>query len=224
MAWEPIAPGLSSLAVRQSGAAMLRCVAVDGPEGRIVISPIRDAPEAAHAAISDRPVLLLAPNQYHNMGLRRWAERHRAPSFGSDAALPRLRRVGGVEARPAADLPLPPGAGLLTPPGTRNGEIWLRREAEDGVTWVVGDAFFAVPAPLPDTFNGWFLRLTLGGPGLRIGQSFLWIALSDRRAYRDWLLQRLEADRPVRLVPLHGDPVEGPDLWERLREIAARRL
>ncbi len=226
MEWEQVSPGLSSLVLRQQGAAMLRCVSVELPEARLVIGPIKGASEAAQSAVADRPVWLLAPNQYHNMGLKRWSERHSAPIFGGAPAVARLQKMAGAPVLPSAQLAerLPAGVSLMEPPGTRTGEVWVRREGADGVTWIVGDAFFCVPDPLPDTFEGWFLYLTSGGPPPAIGQSFLWLALADRRRYREWLLERLEADRPARLIPMHGEPLAGPDLAARLRAVAERRL
>jgi hypothetical protein len=118
---------------------------------------------------------------------------------------------------------LPEGAELLVPPGLKNGEVWLRLAGADGVTWVVSDAFFSLSENARG-FTGFMLRVTGTAPGLRIGRTFTGLGIGDRIAYRDWLLDRLAADRPRTLVPGHGSVLSGPDLTERLDTLIRDRL
>ena len=88
---------------------------------------------------------------------------------------------------------LPEYAEVLEPPGTKNGEVWLSVHTKKGRAWVVTDAFFHMPDHAPGIV-GLFLRLTGTTAGLRIGSTFLWVGVRDRKAYRQWLLQELETE------------------------------
>jgi hypothetical protein len=197
---------------------MWRSTAIDLGDGSLVYSPLPKVGDAERAEVA--PVALLAPNHYHNLGLAHW----KLPAHASALARVRLARqtpvaVTGLEALEAR---LPPNVSLLLPAGTRNGEVWLRVAGPDGVTWIVGDAFFNIGSAW--TLWSSFLRATLGAPGLAVGQTFLWVGLADRPAYGQWVLEQLLTDRPVRIVPCHGAVAEGPDLASTLRQLVLRRV
>lgn len=220
--WDDHGGGLRSLCFRQAERSMLRCVEVDLGGRTMVVGPIPQASPEALAATA--PAWLVAPNQYHNLGLKKWSAKHGSTMHAASSALGRVRKVAKVDATALTAIPLPGHVSFLTPPGTKNGEVWVRVAGKDGVTWIVGDAFFNVTPTTPNTFEGWFLSLSLGGPGLRIGQSFLWVALDDPRAYAYWVLDQLVADKPVRLIPSHGEVIEGPELWSQLAALVRARV
>jgi glyoxylase-like metal-dependent hydrolase (beta-lactamase superfamily II) len=87
----------------------------------------------------------------------------------------------------------------------------------------VCDAFFNVPGPLSGP-TGLMLRATGTATGLRIGNSFRWLAIGDGGAYRAWLEAELAERPPTVLVPAHGDVIEDDDLGERLLQLVRRRL
>jgi hypothetical protein len=91
------------------------------------------------------------------------------------------------------------------------------------VTWVVSDAFFSL-AKNAHGLMGLILRATGTTPGLRIGRTFTGMGIGERALYRDWLLDRIAADRPVALVPGHGEVLRGEDLAERLDQLTRDRL
>ncbi|HJN72398.1 MAG TPA: hypothetical protein QGF58_00575 [Myxococcota bacterium] len=188
---------------------VLRATALRLADGTFcVVSPIRGTAEEGHGWLEERGgvSVLLAPNHFHNLGLPSFSERHGAEVV---ARSPRVARLTGLETRTVEFLAerLPPHARALSIPGSRTGEVWLSIQTSRGLAWVVGDAFSYVPRT-PNTFLGlmfWALRYS---PGLCIGNSFKWYALDDRRAYRDWLHERLATDAPALLVPAHGDVTE----------------
>jgi hypothetical protein len=112
---------------------------------------------------------------------------------------------------------------VLQPEGNKAGEVWLRVESSEGIAWVVCDAFFNI-AQLAGGLGSLPLRLSGTAPGLRIGGTLSLLHLSDKRAYKDWVLRQLQLDRPNVLVPSHGDVARGPDLSERLTRLIHERL
>jgi len=225
--WHPIA-GLDGIwqAVAIVEGAPLRSVALRLADGRLAVySPIRGL--GAHrelAAIGD-PAILIAPNHYHNLGLKEYAAAYPGVTVVASAvAAPRLRRRCGLEVSDETGLrsALPSHISALVPPGTKNGELWLSAEASGGPAWIVGDAFFNL-ARTPRSFIGLLLRILGISPGLRIGSSFRWL-LKDRAAYRQWLADALGDQRPTMLIPCHGDILAEPALTERLVRLVEEGL
>jgi hypothetical protein len=196
--------------------------------GLLVVNP--GAPLAATAR-ADLQALgkieyLLAPNHFHHLGISAWQkELGPIPVLASAQAHARLGKRGYAplhEPREIESL-LPPEASFLLPAETRTGEIWLRLAIDGRTTWVVGDAFFHV-LHAPRNLAGLFLRFSGTVPGLRIGGTFKFGHLRDRRAYREWLLQRIEADPPAVLVPAHGEIASAPDLARSMVALIQERL
>ncbi len=199
---------------------------VDGSLAVLSAPPSPGEGEVAELEALGQPSVLLAPNHYHNLGLRGFVERYPSALAVSTAkARPRLLAKTGVATKGIEALAerLPPGVRVLVPPGTRQGEAWLRFATPTGVAWLVTDAFFNV-TPLPQNPFGWFLWLTRGAPGLRIGGTFLAVGLADRREYYPWLAEQLLVDQPTTLLTAHGEASRDPELWRELGEIARGRL
>ncbi len=222
--WRPVLDGrVWEASVRSAVGFPLRTTAVELRGGGLcVVSPtlrIDPAPIVEHAG---RVRFLLAPNHYHHLGVSAWL----VACPGSVAVCSRVAR-GRLARRvdaPWSDLEdlvaaLPEDASVLVPEGTRNGEVWLRVAR----TWIVTDAFFHL-ATMPSGLLGAFCWLTQTAPGLRIGQTWKYLALKDRRRYAAWLLERLEKDPPDTLVVAHGDILRGDDLGSRLEDVARARL
>jgi len=193
----------------------------------LVVSPTSELGDDAHASLAKigAPRGFLAPNHFHHLGLPEWTQRHpEAIVVASDASRKRLaKKQPNVAFEPLARVPLPKGVTFLEPEGMKTGETWLRIETSAGVTWVVSDAFFDVSRPVSG-LSGFGLRATGTIPGLRIGSTFLWLALEDKKRYGAWLLDRLNVDRPKTLVVGHGEPVSGDDLGDRLRALVQQRV
>jgi hypothetical protein len=184
------------------------------------------ATACAHLQPLGRVEYLLAPNHFHHLGILAWQrELGTIPVLASGAAQPRLQKRGYAPLREPSEIEalLPAAAEFLLPGGLRTGEVWLRIAIGGHDAWVVGDAFFHVPRT-PRSAAGLFLRLSGTTPGLRIGATFKWGHVRDRRVYRDWLLERLEANAPTMLVPAHGDVLTDVALASRIRELITDSL
>ena len=173
-----------------------------------------------------RPGVLLAPNHFHHLGLRRFRARYPdALVVAGEGALPRLKAKGheGVQELVAAEPLLPESARLLRCAGVRTGEAWLSFIDDGRRTLLISDAFFNVAAPVTG-IAGFMLRRMQAAPGLRLGATFIWLGVRDRAAYCDWVRETLAREAPARIFFSHGEPFEADDVSERLTELIERRL
>jgi len=162
------------------------------------------------------PRFLVAPNHYHWLGIPEWKARFpKARVVATKTAAPRLRSKLKCEIGSIDEV----GLSFFEPPGIASGEVFLDLDG----TWFVCDAFFNEASPGTGVM-GLGLRLSGTTPGLRIGQTWKFLQLGDRAAYKAWMLERLASSPPKKLVMAHGDPIEGPDLGERLADLLRSRL
>jgi len=231
MTWTPIDEDAGLWAVERSSKAgwHWRATALKLPSGGLLlVGPLRGLGDDRHRELAalGRPEAILAPNHFHWMGLPEHRERY--PDAVVAATAVAARRLARKERGAFAALDqlrdrLPAGAELLEPPGLENGEAWLKLPTSSGVAWVVSDAFFNLPVNARGMM-GFLLRITGTTPGLRIGRTFTGLAVGDKPTYRDWLLERLAADRPALLVPGHGALLTGADAADRLDALTRARL
>lgn len=193
-----------------------------GDGGLLIVSPGTGMSDAAWARVAawGAPRFLLAPNHFHNAGLAKWQDRFPgAQIVAHPRALPRLRKQ--LPGRELADLAplqaaLPPGLRVFSPPGAKQGETLVAVQRPAGTAWFVTDALVN-ESRLPGGVTGLLIRLAGFRTGLMTNPFFRRFFLADRPAYKQWLLAELERDRPTLFIPAHGDPLQGPDLVDRLR-------
>lgn len=195
--------------------------------GTVIMSPIRRLGDKATAQLSEigEPRFLLAPNHFHHLGLPEHVERYQAKVVASQVAAPRVHKQSNLAVEGPDELraALPEHAELITPPGTRAGEAFLKVKTKRGVAWSFGDAFFNVPKT-PGGFIGLMCTLSKTTPGLQLGKTFPLLALKDKRAYKQWILEQLSNDPPKILLPSHGEMLEAEDLGGRLKALVESRL
>jgi hypothetical protein len=227
--WRPL-PDVEGVwhAERTVKGVPLRAVALRLADGRLAVnSPLPRLADGAHRELAaiGAPAFLIAPNHFHNLGLREYVTAHPAAAVvASPTAAPRVRRQCGHDVTDLAQLraALPAHMSVLLPPGTRAGELWISIASPTGRVWTVGDAFFNI-ARTPRTPMGLLLRLLGISAGLRIGASFRWL-VRDRPRYKKWLIDTIAAERPTTLVPCHGEILTDATLPERLHQIVERRF
>ncbi|MCA9521699.1 MAG: hypothetical protein KC609_12030 [Myxococcales bacterium] len=173
------------------------------------------------------PKVLLAPNSFHHLGIKRWRELYpETIAVAASDAMSRLAKQGHADLQPLARLRerLPAHLDVFEVPGTRVGETWLRFESAEGIGWVICDAFFNLPRLSHKLHLRLLSKLMSSGPGLAISSLMKWGGVNNRKLYKGWLLEQLERDQPTILVPNHGDVLRGAELPARLRELIERRL
>lgn len=153
--------------------------------------------------------VMLAPNHYHNKGLKGHADAFPdAALVCSKGAEPRLKKITGLVFGPINTLKsqMAENHRLLEPEGLKTGEIWIEIRTPSQTAWIVTDAFTAkrhppgVCADAPDML-GTFPRY----------------GVKDASVFKDWVSAQLSASPPTMLLSCHGSPVHAPDLDAQLR-------
>lgn len=209
------------------GVLPLRAIAVALQDNRVcVYSPVPHAgTEAMEQLRNMGEPILLAPNAYHTLGLPAHARTfERAAIVASSQAFNRIKNKTKL---PIQDLRLleaylPLHVSILQPPELRSGEVWLSIREQDRRTWVIGDAFLNFPR-LPTSPLGFALKLLRMGPGLAISATFRFL-LTDRRIYRDWLLEKVAEEKPTTLIPCHGEVLRDDTLPTTIERLVQQRL
>ena len=204
-------PGLNGVftgQLRKLSCTLLRLA--DG--GLCVYSPVAGLEKSLLAQQPDLgPVTaILAPNHYHNKGLKAHVEAFpNAALYASTAATPRLSQITGLEFRPMEGLQAALGAGQVfhEPHGLKTGEVWVQLNGSDARALIVTDAFAAAVRPQGEKND----RVTMLGTFPRYG-------VSDVAIYTAWASEMLTAAAPTILLPCHGAPVAAADLTSQLIE------
>lgn len=172
------------------------------------------------AAVGE-PTVLVAPNHFHHMQVKRFAARFpNARAVTSTAAAPRLRKQGHTALGHVSEVATSLGSvRLVEVPFTKTGETWVSLDGEHGRTWIVCDAFFNVERPVTGLL-GVGLRALNTSPGLKVGRTFRWLAVTDRPKYLDALGGLVREEKPRAIYFSHGEPIVADDLGDRLLEAA----
>lgn len=163
---------------------------------------------------------LIAGNSFHHMGLDAWSAAHPgALRYASAAAMPRLLRQGRRDLLDVQELAarLKPGARILCAPHIKTGDVIISVPFETGQAWIVCDLIFNITTPISNPLARLWVRLMDEYPGLKIPRILLPVVpRKERRSLKEWLTAELERDRPTLLLPAHGAPAAGPNLWREL--------
>lgn len=171
-------------------------------------------------------IFLLAPNFYHNLGLRIWKEIFPdAKPVAAAAAINRLEKKTGIRAENLGSLKkaLPKHISLIELPHNRIGEVWLDIQMADERIWAVCDAIFNFSS-LRGGLMGFFMKLNRMGPGIEMSRMYEYLGTSNKKKYGEWLLQELHDKKPSCFIPLHGEFYREPDLVVKLESLAKSRL
>lgn len=192
-------------------AGRLNCIAFRLLDGSMCLySPVA----GLELSLSDRleemggVSMILAPNHYHNKGLKGHAAAFpHASLICSNKAKPRLTKITGLTFDMLDSLKsrLAGNQRILEPEGLKTGEIWIEFKTGPETAWIVTDAFSA----------------KLHAPGicakapLLLG-TFPRYGIKDALAYKEWIKRELTAAYPTMLLSCHGSPVKAPDLDAQL--------
>jgi len=218
--WEVFYEGLPLVAAPYGG-GLARTVAVGlRGGGLVVVSPGPRADEARAALERWGPVrFLLAPNHFHNAGLAEWASH--CPSAAIVAhpnAHARLHKkvpgvaIGDLEALRAT---LPEGTRLLSLPMAKQGETWLAVHAGPLRALVVCDAVTNMSRTTAVTWLLGFRARLMTNP------FFKRVFLTDKQAYKEWMLAELSAHPPNLFIPAHGKVLLGDEVAKELERVTA---
>lgn len=204
--------GLSHIYVAERGE--LRCTAIQLKNATVCLfSPVLGIGVESIASIAriGDVRFLLAPNHYHNNGLKQYQRTFPSARLcASEVARPRLEKVTGLSFDSLVELKLElvDGMTLVEPRGLKTGEVWLRVTDERTVAWLVVDAFCGARAA----------RGRIAARPQVLG-TFPNFGVSNKQDYLDWVMARIKAERPTLLVPCHGSLVKSTRLASQLERI-----
>lgn len=222
--WEVYDPDRRVLCARY-GDGRVRMLAFGLRDGGLaVVSPGAKMSQAHFDALAawGEPRFLVAPNAYHNLGLRSWSKRFPdAQVVAHERALKRLRKklpelhFSGLDALVAA---LPDGVRLMCPPQAKQGEVWVSLATAQGRAWFVVDGILN-EAHLPPGALGVVMRVLGFRTGLITNPFFKRLFLSDKAAHKAWVREELTRDPPALFLPCHGEVLVGADVPDKLRAV-----
>lgn len=209
--------GLEGVLIARVG--KLNCTAIRLRDGGVCLySPV------AGLEISERDSLLevgpvsslLAPNHYHNKGLKGHVEAFPDASLVcSMNAKQRLQKITGLTFEPLDTLQplLAENQTILEPQGLKTGEVWIQVETGSDIVWIVTDA----------------LSSSLQPPGSYVESAcmlgtFPRYGVEDASVFRDWFTEQLTAVSPTIVLPCHGSPIKSSDLSAQLTGILVDAL
>lgn len=203
------AAGLDGVYIARSG--KLSCTALALRNGGLCLySPVAGLEKSQHKLLTELGGVsaLLAPNHYHNKGLKDHANAFPDASvLCSDMAKPRLQKITGLAFEPLDILraELPDGQTILEPAGLKTGEVWVQIESGSDIAWVVTDAFSAR-----------LLATGVYGNSATMLGTFPRYGVKDAGAFKNWVKEQVSSAKPTILLPCHGSPVKASDLGAQL--------
>ncbi|MBX3203945.1 MAG: hypothetical protein KF764_02690 [Labilithrix sp.] len=186
-----------------------------GTDGLVVVSPGSNMDARAYDALREHGEVsaLVANNAWHHLGQAAWRERFPdAVSYAPRETVAALaKRAPSISFRPLDELALPEDVHYATPPGFKSGECFFSVRARKGPIWFAGDLFANLPRTPPAPV-GWLFSLSGSAPGFRLFKLAAWLMVRDKRAVKEWMLERLASEPPAVVVPGHGPAFEAEDL------------
>ncbi len=161
---------------------------------------------------------LLAPNHFHNAGLAEWIKHapgavvvaHPDAHARLRKQVPSITAIAGLDDLSTA---LPDGARVFGPPMAKQGETWLAVEKGDLRALAVCDSIVNMPR-VPWAF--WALGFRAR---LMTNPLFKRLFLTDKTAYKEWLLTELATHPPNVFIPSHGDVLRGAGVADDLKRV-----
>jgi hypothetical protein len=203
------------------GVALRRRMAIARQsDGSLVFFNAVPVADEALAAIRGfgRPALLVVPNGFHRLDIHAFRERLGVKLVCARGAEKRVRAIAPVDGY-LEDLPADRDVTQVIVEGTRTGESAMVVRSGERASVVFSDAFMNVPRALGLVTA---IMRTAGGP--KCPPLFRIACVKDRAAVRRSLEALAATPGLVRLVPSHGDVLEGAHAAETLRTVAARDL
>jgi len=173
-------------------------------------------------------ISIIFPNSFHYMGVNSWLDQFPdAKLYASQKAKKRLVKKGFRNIIPLeSDQPeLPTGYKVLIPPGHRGGDIWLSKKCDKNSSiWITCDSFLNYDRVSNQPIARAMQAILGAAPGLKISQVIKWLLLDGKAAFKPWVLNQLEKDRPGILIPGHGEVECDKKLTDKLRSLIMHRL
>ncbi len=175
---------------------------------------------------------IVMPNAWHFMGVKTWQETFKnTVLYASALAKDKLIEKGAftendnIQVLEELSPPLPEAYGLLFPPGHRAGDVWLtKQDNSNSSTWITCDSFLNYQRLSNQPVARTLQKVLGAAPGLKISQVVKWFILNDKKAFKNWVLEKLKEDMPTTLIPAHGEIAQDKNLKEKIENMVTSRL
>lgn len=170
---------------------------------------------------------LLIPNQFHHLGLKEWqAEFPNAQVLSSESLIPKFSKKYDLKINPWTSLEkeLLNSIEICEPMGFKTGELMIKDQQGNKMTWYICDIFFNMKELPKSLFFRILFKLMNAAPDLKISRLMTGLGMSNKKAVTDYLLNSLDEDKPELIVPQHGESLQGQSGRDALRELIKRRL
>lgn len=202
--------GFEGLFSAQSGA--LRCTAIRLQSGGLCLySPVAGLSDAAKQSLVELGDVkfLLAPNHYHNKGLKEYAAAFpEAQLCAPPTTHARLEKITGLkfDGLEALGTDLPPDTKIIATEGLKTGEVWIYADTDGGLAWIVTDAFSGPKGPVGHYADA-----------VELLGTFPKFGVADQEIYLSWVAQQISKTPPALVIPCHGSMIRSPDLRDKLK-------
>jgi hypothetical protein len=200
-----------------------RMVVVRLEDGRLVLhnGVCLDEPSMQRLEAWGEPAFVIVPVGHHRIDAHAFAERYpRAKVLTPARSARKVAEVTRVDGT-LDDLPRTPSFRAETLAGHKLGEGVLHVRDGDAETLVFNDTFMNNPHRKGLWWRLYRLSQSTGGP--RVSGPVRWFCIEDKQALRAHLEQLAGTEGLARVIPGHGDILQGEAAREGLR-VAAGRL
>ncbi|KZX75568.1 hypothetical protein A3715_14340 [Oleiphilus sp. HI0009] len=170
---------------------------------------------------------IVMPNAYHFLGVASWLERFpKAKLYASEQAKPLLEGKGvrNINVISDGDSLFDSDCQWFAPPGHRGGDLWLSVREQGKVCWVTCDSFLNYPRMSNQPIARFTQKIMGAAPGLKLSRVIKYLLLTNRKSFKKWCLDMIHQERPVALLPSHGDPMLSTELADELERLVLSRL
>ncbi len=204
----------------------INTVAVRIRDGKLMI--LSPGLEVADASFEELDGLgdvgaIVSPGPFHHLGMPPWKKRYpESRLFATRSGLTRIPKQHkginlGLESIDALQSLLPRHVTAVEMPGQKHADLFVVVTSDDNTTWFSNEVIGNQPSLPPNPILRFLFKLTRSGPGLRVNSLALKLIGGKKPAAAAFFAEQMKAHPPTRLLPCHGDILEGPDTAAKLQ-------
>lgn len=184
-----------------------QCIIVDSDNKSIIVSPGTNFESQEVQDIIDQyPIkAIIAPNSYHNMGVKFVQNRFDVPCYAAKSGLDRLSKFPIKNLTNIEQLAVKRNDfSVFIPDGQKMGESWITLGEDTYRSLIVTDAFFNLKALHKNFFISIFNRLADNAPGFKVSRLFSLIAITDKTLYSKSVREYFKQNHFDEMIVAHG--------------------
>lgn len=210
----------------------LNTVALDMGKGDVmVVSPGTAIPEEDFAELDKLGTVkaLVSPGAFHHLGFPEWVKRYpEAGLYGPNSAIghvakqqPTLKPLQGLDALKPM---LSDEFEVDELGGCKHPDLFLSLRRDGAVSWVSNEILTNAKDYPGNLVFKWIFQLTGNHPGLNTNSLAAMLIGAKKPAVRQYLEGKLKDLAPTRLLPVHGEILNDPELGTKIGQLLAARF